>query len=81
MLKSCTDGMQYYIHFILCVVVPVATESTLGVTGFHVGLRCLLLGATLITLGRLDEAEQVCILIVHVSSHPTYTDLEEDLPV
>ena len=30
-----------------------------GVTGFHVGLRCLLLGATLITLGRLDEAEKV----------------------
>lgn len=34
-------------------------------TAFHVGLRCLLLGATLITLGRLDEAEKVRSIIDH----------------
>ena len=61
---------------------PAGTEAAVGVTGFHVGLHCLLLGATLITLGRLDEAEQVCINCVCSSqSHPTCTDLEEDLPV
>ena len=47
-------------------VVPAGTEAAVGVTGFHVGLRCLLMGATLITLGKLDEAEQVCINYVCV---------------
>jgi len=69
------------IHYVLYVILA-GTDTAVGMTGFHVGLRCLLLGATLITLERLDEAEKVCVSFVYTSqSHLTCTDLEEDLPM
>ena len=51
-------------------------------TGFHVGLRCLLLGATLITLGRLDEAEKVKYIITNDNSCTCdAADIEGDVPM
>ena len=51
-------------------------------TAFHVGLRCLLLGATLVTIGRLDEAEQVSNLVTLFTTLILNTvDIKTDLSV